>query len=134
MECRLRGASRSANQVPIDWCCTVPDTIRVVLFTPLSQCSESGLNAMLDGLEQLPKFCPTHWGDNERCREVYDRAGFWKLLHDVTPGIYLPGIARRSAPKYTGYFNADDSAAQGVHLEFPATESRPLMKSIFEFG
>jgi hypothetical protein len=112
----------------------MPDKVRISLFTALPLCREEGLAALLDGLEAVPAFRPTHWGENERALLPYDRAAVLAEVGAYPPGLRMPGIARREPVRYTGYFNADASPAQGVHLEVPGELGSEQLRDVFAFG
>ena len=112
----------------------LPDKIRLTLFTPLPLCQKAGVTALLDGLSELKRFAPTHWGENERCRNAFVRRSMIAAVSKYPPDHYIPGIARRMAISYAGYFDADAGPAQGVRLDFSAIESEAEMMAVFELG
>ena len=112
----------------------LPDKIRLAMFTPMPLCHGAGATALLDGLTADARFAPTHWGENERCRQQYVRADMIAAVGEYPPGHSMPGIARRKAIPYAGYFDADASAAQGIHLDFPAVTREAELAAVFELG
>jgi hypothetical protein len=112
----------------------MPDKLRLSLFTALPLCRAEGLAALLDGLEADPEFRPTNWGENERAAQPYKRSALLKEVGGYKPGLRMPGVARRKEPRYAGYFNADATGAQAVHLEFAGAPGAEALGGIFRFG
>jgi hypothetical protein len=77
---------------------------------------------------------PDPLGEDERARLPYERAAVLAEIGTYPPDLRIPGIARRASGGYTGYFNADASPAQGVHLEFSGGPEAGALQGLFQFG
>jgi hypothetical protein len=95
---------------------TLPDKIRLTLFTPVALNTPAGVSALLDALGS--DFTPTHWGENEQCRFAFDREKMVATIGAYPPDHYIPGVARRRPFAYDGWFVTDAGTMQKVYLEF----------------
>src|SRR4051812_37839493 len=94
------------------------DRTLVVIFTKTALRSETGLERLLDAFDSVEEFTPTHWGQDERARDPYDRAQLIKEVSSLKSEFGMPGLQRRRPPRYKAYFSAKNSGLKVVKVEF----------------
>ncbi|MDT5062504.1 MAG: hypothetical protein QOH63_2963 [Acidobacteriota bacterium] len=112
----------------------MPDRTLVVVITKTALRSEAGLERLLDAFDNVEGFTPTHWGQDERARDPYDRTQLIREVSSLKGEFGMPGLQRRKPPRYKAYFSAKNGGVKIVNVEFSSTLSEKELPRVFSFG
>jgi hypothetical protein len=93
----------------------------ILLITALPLRTAEALELITTALLAHPAVTPTHWGPDERTREPFDAAALIARVSSWTDTFGTPGLQRRKAPRYSGYFTTH--ADQLNHVKIDAAKS-----------
>lgn len=112
----------------------MPEAINITLFSYVPLRSRPGLAGFLDVLESIPTLTPTHWGQDERARNPYNRA---ELIEQVCAyrGMFLtPGLRRRKPLRYEAYFDAYSDGLGWIQFNFDPGPQNTDIPRLFNFA
>jgi hypothetical protein len=113
---------------------TIPDSIRIIMLTPVPLGTAEGIQALLKAFEHDTAFTPTHWGPDERARNPYARDEVITHVTQQASFVAMPGLHRRTNPRYEAYFSVRRNGINEVVVEFKRGLTAKHLPAIFALG
>lgn len=111
-----------------------PTVVHIVLLTRVPLRGGPGLGRLLDALEATPDWAPTHAGLDDPPRARYDRRALEGAVGGLRNVVTSPGIVRRAAPRYEGFFAAQDGGTAIVRLDVAVAGDPGVARGAFALG
>lgn len=106
--------------------------ISLISYIPLR--SRSALAGFLDVLEATPNLIPTHWGQDVRARNPYDRAELIEQISAHKGMFFTPGLRRGRGIRYEAYFDSFADGLGRIKFDFGPTPAPSDLPRLFNLA
>jgi|GEM_PF-2801250 hypothetical protein len=112
----------------------MPDQVKITIITKYCLRCHAALERLVDAVESIKAFIPTHWGLDERAPNLYNRDELIATVSILKSDFYLPSLQRKNPPRYKAYFSSASKSLNYVTIEFGASLSKKDYKHVFALG
>lgn len=111
-----------------------PDIVSAVFITKQPLKSSKNINQLMESIESIQDFMPTHWGSDERVSNEYIRDNLIEHISQSKSSFEICCFQRQTAPKYKAFFKAQEKGLQYFEITFQEDLQEQDLSLIFKLS